>query len=291
VIGHKQIDQIKSLHIITILDDLSQPGARIDGKGDILSSGTIQFIHRVMKNIFNRALDWKLLKVHPMEGIKKPTVTQAPIQYYNEEEARRAIDALSKEALMWRLYCLGALIGGFRRGELLALEWTDINFEENTIYIDESISLTVNGIAIIGKPKTKCSIGEVDMPQWYMDELKLHQGEWIANKDEVGDKWAGGNREFVFHAGFGTPLYYSYPSKWWKKFTIRHGIKTISLHGLRHSSSTILLENGTDLKTIQERLRHASYTTTAELYTHVTKKVSRATAAKFDKFDPAFRGE
>lgn len=286
-LGHIRIDQIKPLHIITLLDDLSKPGARIDGKGDTLSSGTIEYIHRIMKNLFNRAVDWKLIKSHPMQGIKKPRVKHATIQYYNQEEAKLAINALSKESIMWRLYCIGALIGGFRRGELLALEWSDIDYNEQTISIKESISLTVKGNAIITEPKTKSSSAKVDMPKWYMDDLKKYQDIWMEEKNLLGDEWLGGDREFIFHGGFGKPLYYSYPSKWWKQFTIRHGIKTISLHGLRHSTATILLENETDMKTIQERLRHASYTTTADLYTHVTKKGSRAAAEKFDMFDPA----
>jgi integrase len=130
------------------------------------------------------------------------------------------------------------------------------------------------------------SIAKVDMPKWYMDELKVYQQEWNINKENAGDKWLGGIKQYIFHAGFGKPLYFTYPSKWWEKFTKRHNLKYITFHGLRHSTATILLENNTDIKTIQERLRHASYKTTADLYMHATQKVSRSTAEKFDKFNP-----
>ncbi|CAH1208291.1 hypothetical protein PAECIP111891_03190 [Paenibacillus allorhizoplanae] len=108
--GHMRMDQIKPLHIVSFLDELSKPGARKDGQGELLSSGTIEYIYRVIKSLFNRAMDWQMLKKHPMEGIKKPKVVQMEMQYYDENEAQLAIVALYKEPLMWRLFCTGALV-------------------------------------------------------------------------------------------------------------------------------------------------------------------------------------
>ncbi|MDQ0917583.1 site-specific integrase [Paenibacillus sp. V4I5] len=287
VLGHKQIDQIQPMHILSLLEDLGKTGARKDGRGQFLSSGTIQYIYRVIKNIFNQATQWKLLKTHPMAGIKKPKVVSSDIEYYSEAEAQEVIRALSQESIMWRVYCTAALIGGFRRGELVALEWSDVNFEDASIWINKSISLTENGQAILGEPKSKSSIGKVDMPKWFMDLLKLYQIEWEENKRAVNDLWIGAGHSYLFHGGFGKPLYFTYPSEWWRRFTERHNLKRISLHGLRHTTATILLEKQTDMKTIQERLRHANFTTTANIYTHVTRKISREAANKFDSLNPS----
>lgn len=81
------------------------------------------------------------------------------MRYYDEEEAKAVISALYKEPHVWRLYFLGAMLGGFQRGELLALEWPDVDFEENTITINKSISLT--GQPVVTKPKTEASEGIV----------------------------------------------------------------------------------------------------------------------------------
>jgi len=67
----------------------------------------------------------------------------------------------------------------------------------------------------------------------------------------------------------------------------RHGIRKIRLHDLRHSSATLLIEAGAHLKAIQERLGHKQFPTTADIYAHVTKKVSRELAEKFNAFDPS----
>ncbi|SEC75798.1 Site-specific recombinase XerD [Paenibacillus sp. GP183] len=240
----------------------------------------------MIKNVFNQAVNWKLLKTHPMAGIKKPKVVSKDIEYYSEMEAQAVISALTHESLMWRIYCIAALVGGFRRGELVALEWSDINYEEQSIFINKSISLTENSQAVVGKPKSKSSIGKVDMPEWFMELLKQYQNEWEANKKNIQDLWLGADHNYVFHGGFGKPLYFTYPSEWWRRFTEKHNFKRISLHGLRHTTATILLEKQTNLKTIQERLRHSNFTTTANIYTHVTQKVSREAANKFDGLNP-----
>jgi integrase len=286
VFGHLRLDQIKSIQIVTFLDELKKPGHRKDGRGDTLSSGTIEVIYRTLKNVFNKAVEWQLIKDHPMKGIKKPEVKYTKGGYYESEEAEEVILKLFDEPRMWRLFCFSALIGGLRRGEILALEWNDVNYDKSTIFIDENIPLTKGGQPIIKAPKSESSIAAIEMPQWYMDELKRHHHEWKVEKMMVGDRWQGGNREFIFHAGFGKPLYFTQPSKWWKNFLKRNNLKEVRFHDLRHSTATLLLEEDAPLKAIQERLRHANYKTTADTYSHVTKKLSKETTSKFDKFDP-----
>lgn len=279
-IGHLRIDEIKPLHIVTLLSHLS----RKDRKEKPLSSRTQQYIYDVLSILFSQAVGWKLIASSPIEGIKRPQVEKKPPNYYDEEEARQVIKALQQEPRMWRLLILGAMIGGFRRGELIALEWEDVDFENMTISVKKSISLTQDGEPIIKSPKTQNSIRTVDMPSWYMKELKEYYHEWKVNKIRVGDKWQGGNREFVFHGGYGKPLYHTTPTTWWRRFIERHGLRYIRFHDLRHSAATLLIEAGESLKTIQERLGHSRYSVTADTYAHVTKKVSREAANKLEKF-------
>ncbi|ARF67077.1 site-specific integrase [Paenibacillus larvae subsp. pulvifaciens] len=285
-LGLKRLDEIKPFHITSFLHDLSLPGARKDGRGEKLSSGTIEYIYRILRNLFNRAVEWQLIGKHPMEGVKKPKVTKTEMKFYDESEAQRVIESLYKESAMWRLFILTAILGGLRRGEILALEWDNINFKEGFISVNKSISLTVNGQAIIKEPKTKGSKRNVTMPEWYFQELKEYSLEWKKEKLKVGELWSGGVNEYIFHAGFGKPLYHTLPTKWWREFCKRHNIRHIRFHDLRHSHVAILLENETDLKIIQERLGHSSFQTTADTYAHISKSVNKATADKLDKLNP-----
>jgi integrase len=154
------------------------------------------------------------------------------------------------------------------------------------IFINKSISLTQNGEAAIKRPNTKSSTRIVTMPDWYMTELKEYHEKWINSKLKVGDLWAGGDRHYVFHIGFGKPLYHSTPTHWWKRFTIRHNLKPVSLHSIRHSTASYLIQNNISMRAVQLRLGHARYQTTADLYTHIGKSGSREAADKFDKLNP-----
>ncbi|WP_198041762.1 site-specific integrase [Paenibacillus larvae] len=207
-------------------------------KGGQLSNGTIEYIYRVLKNILERSKEWGLIKVNPIVGVKKPKVEQPEIEFYDDNEAKEVITALNEEPRKWRLFILGSMIGGFRRGELLALEWADFDFNGMTLSINKSISLTINGHAVEKEPKSKSSKRIVDIPEWYMAELKIHEHEWKKEKLSLGGKWRGGDREYVFHAGYGKPFYHNTPTTWWDKFIKRHNLKPIRFHDLRHSSNS-----------------------------------------------------
>lgn len=312
--GHKELNDIRTLSIVAFLKKLEKPGSRrppVTGKPltekqlkklmEPLDAGTIAYIYRVLKNIFARAVEWQIIKTNPMEDVKKPSDKSAKDkmvaqrnnpQYYDEEEAQQVVDALYRETRKWRLLILGSMIGGCRRGELIGLEWSFVNFNQDIITIENNIPLTKEGVAIEKEPKSIASYRDIDMPKWYMLELAAYEKEWHREKERLleNNKWEGGDRHFVFHNGKGRPYYYQHPSKWWKRFCERHGIRYIKFHGLRHSSGTLLLEDEEEtnfdsiLMAIQKRLGHARLSTTTDTYVHVTKKVKKRTAGKFDKF-------
>ncbi|OAB30191.1 integrase [Paenibacillus macquariensis subsp. defensor] len=321
--GHLYLEQVKPGLILDFLKALEKPGARLSyHKSKLpvelsstpeetqlpseiepkpLDSGTIGYIYRVLKNIMSRAVEWKMISSNPMSGIKKPTPDNETKkrkqleqknnpQYYNEDEAQAVVDALYKESRKWRLFILGSMIGGYRRGELVALEWQSVFFNENSMSIENNIPMTKNGVAVEKDPKSLSSIRTVDMPEWYMEELRVYHQEWQEDKENLRDKWEGSDRQFIFHNGTGKPYYYKHPSRWWLRFCERHGLRYIKFHGLRHSMGTLLIEDEDEsqidhiLIAIQKRLGHSRLSTSADIYVHLTKKVKKRTSGKFDKF-------
>jgi integrase len=276
--GHKLLHEIKPMHIVSFLSELEKQGT--------LSSGTILYLYKVLKSVFNKAFDWRLIPNNPMIGVDRPKEAKKKMRFYDEADAQAVIAALEHEPTKWRLYFLGAMLGGFRRGELVALEWPEVDFESNTIRVIKSISLTTKGEAQEKRPKTETSEREVDMPEWYMQELKAYRQQWEAERDLTGNEWKGGDRQYVFHNGYGKPYYYNTPSMVWRRFIQRHSLPEARLHDLRHTAATLLIESETDLKIVQERLGHTKYSTTADLYAHVTKKMKKTVADRLDKFRP-----
>ncbi len=283
--GEKQISQIKTIQIINFLDRLSRPGARKDKQDDALSPGTIGYMHKILKSIFGKALEWRLIKTNPMDGVKKPKNPQKEMLFFDSDEAAHLIELLNQEPIMWKMCFLTALIGGLRRGELVALEVSDIDFDENTLSVTKNIPLTVNGEALV-RPTKSSKPRTIKMPFWYMEELKEYLNQWQEEKEATGDMWKGGEHEYLFHAGFGEPLYYNSPTQKWLQFIKKHDIKRIRLHDLRHTMVTLLIEAGANIKAIQKRAGHSSFRITADTYGHVTKKIIEDTVQHFDKFAP-----
>jgi len=282
--GHLALSDIKPIHIVNFIAKLRQPGTRRDGRGKHLSGRTIQYIYSVLRNMLTYAKTCGLIKSNPMQEIPKPKADKSKAQFYESEEVKQIIDALYSEPVHWRMMILTAILGGLRRGELVALQWGDVDFKTNQIHVERSISLEYKD-TVYEKGTKNDEDRYVDMPEWFMKDLKKFRLQWLKQKAEA-PVWKGGNKEYLFHAGRGEPFYYCYPSEWWKSFTERHNIRYISLHKLRHTSVTVLIEKGASLKSIQERVGHKQAQTTNDIYGHVTKKLSREVANLLNDFDP-----
>ncbi|WP_375162538.1 site-specific integrase [Paenibacillus sp. Pae15] len=180
------------------------------------------------------------------------------------------------------------LLGGFRRGEMLAVEWPQVDFENGGIFITKQITYDEQGNKTEGELKTEESEGFVPMPQWYMNDLKEYRRQW--NKEKLRCKnWLGGEKLYVFHSGNGIMYYPDTATGTWRKFLRRNGLPHIRLHDLRHTTAMLLRESGKDLKTIQERLRHSRLETTANIYTHESMLVSREAADSLETLDPRIK--
>jgi integrase len=204
---------------------------------------------------------------NPLDGVKRPQISKEDKKarkdrknYFEEDEAAQVIETLLKTTSNWRLYFLGAIIGAFRRGELIALDEDDCDFENSRLRIDESISGTEKGVADISDTKNEALNDYVDMPKWYMDELNIHlKNQRKQNlKIKAEGFWKGGDRNFVFHAGYGKPYYHTHSTQVWKEWCEQNGFRYVTLHGLRHTNATYLLGQGASIKEIQHRLRHST---------------------------------
>ncbi|WP_409306067.1 tyrosine-type recombinase/integrase [Peribacillus sp. SCS-155] len=279
--GHKNLDKISPMSVITFLNDLSEPGRRKDGKEASLSTATVEYNHRILKNIFQRATEWKVIKVSPLQDIKKPKVHQRETGVYNQEEAKLLLARLKSESLMWQVFIHLAITTGMRRGELIGLEWDHVDFIGNTIHIKQSLTY-VNGEYIIKEPKTKNSKRTVAIPENVMDMLKIYYEKWRANKEGCANVWAEGNHCFLFTAFNGKPLHPSSVKNWWNRFIRKNELKYIRFHDLRHTSASLLINKGVHMKVISNRLGHADIRTTMNIYGHVLQDAEKAAANQFD---------
>lgn len=285
--GDTRIDQITTLQLVTWFAGLTNKKT-----GAPLATNTKLNIYKATKSIFDAAAAWGVIKSNPMEGVQRPSQSKkekkeirSKKKVYTRQEVEKLLTALYALPTRWRLYFTGAILGGFRRGELLAVEWPDVDHERSAIWIEKQITLDEEGNKIEGEVKTEESEGWVAMPKWYMDELKAYRKEWAKEKLNC-KKWLGGDKEYVFHSGKGVMYYPSTPTLTWSRFLEKNGLPHVKLHGLRHTAGMLLRESGADLKTIQERLRHTKLDTTANIYTHKSETINQAAVAHLEELDP-----
>lgn len=286
VFGHMRLDQIKPFHIVKFISGLSDDGSRQDGKQGTLSPGTIRYIHRVIKNILERAEEWKIIKKNPAADVKKPKESYKDIEVYNEDDIAALFEALEKEPIHWRMMITMAITTGLRRGELIGLEWKHIDLDNGTLEVKQSIATKIKGEPIISEPKTKKSKRRISLPDVLTDQLKEYYLHCRKVRFQMGDKWEGGDHFFVFCNPEGTPFHPETPYLYFRRFLKKNGLRYIRFHALRHTSATLLISQGVHAKIISERLGHASITTTMNVYGHALQAADKEAANKFNSIIP-----
>jgi integrase len=282
VFGHMRLDQVKPLHIVDYLEKLSEPGSRLDKKEGALSTGTIQYHHRILKNIFSRAVEWRVIKNNPAADVKRPKVFHKEIVPYDEKEVQLLLQALQKEPFHWRMMITLALTTGLRRGELLGLEWKHVDLKAGIISVEQSVSLSPGGEAHVKEPKTRNSRRKVTLPASILEELKDYYKYRAKERDKLGDAWEGGMYFFIFSHPNGKAYHQERPYLWFRHFVQKNGFRYIRFHDLRHTSATLLINQGVHAKIISERLGHGSISTTMNVYGHALQSADQAAADKFD---------
>ncbi|KON90220.1 integrase [Sporosarcina globispora] len=278
VIGYMRIDQIKPMHIINLLDDMK----RKNDSEKALSERTKQDTYLVLRNIFERAIEWEVIKSNPVKNVKKPKALEdREVKVYDEDEVESLFVAAENEPFHWRMFLTLALAAGLRRSECLGLEWSKVDLNKGTIDITQVITKGRNGRPIIKGPKSKNSKRIISLPSSVVEEMKVFHLHWKKEKMR-SEKWTEEDYNWVFCNIDGTHYYPDTPTTWWKRFSERVNVRYITLHDLRHTSATLLINQGVHAKIISERLGHSDIRITMNTYGHVLRKADQEAANKLD---------
>lgn len=290
--GDMRIDQIKPMHIMDFLEKLSDPSSRMDGKKIPLGQASIVYNNRVLNSIFSKAKEWKVIKTSPMEGLAKPKESDKEMEVYDETEVRVVLEALQSEQQKLRILISLALTGGMRRAELLGLEPKHIDLEKRLIDIKQSIPIFVKGVPVVKPPKTKGSIRKIAIPPAVIEDIRTYLIQMKKDRLNSEKPWLGGDHQFIFAQDNGIPYYPKILSQMWRDFHKRlqkqiPGFRYIRFHDLRHTSATLLINQGVHAKIISSRLGHSKITTTMNRYGHVIESADRAAAESLNSlFEP-----
>jgi integrase len=272
-ISGMKLQDVKPPHLNALYATLSTSGSR-DGKP--LGPKTVRNCHTLLHRAFRDAVKWELLVRNPAESADPPRVSTPEINAWDGDTVRRFLDSCHDDRLgsLWHLIATT----GLRRGEALALRWSDVSLPNATVSVSRTASW-VGGKTTYTEPKTQRSRRVVPLPPETIAVLRDWRKRQAAERlvaGELYDAEAG----LVFADELGAPLPPKRITKAFGRAVERSGLPTVTLHGLRHSFATIALGAGVQTKIVADVLGHSSAQITADTYSHVTEPMTRDASAR-----------
>jgi integrase len=236
-----------------------------------LSPLTVTYVHSVLKSTLEHAVREDELPRNVARNVKTTAHQPRRFRPLTATEARQFLDAACGDRLH-ALYEL-ALRTGLRKGELLGLHWEDLDLTTGTASIRRSLQRTRTGGLTHLPTKTRASERRIALPTECIHSLKKHQERQDKERETAGPDWR--DNSLVFTTPTGRPLDPANLTRRFRSFLNQAGLRRIRFHDLRHSTATLLLEQGVDLVVIKELLGHAHIGVTAGVYAHVRLRLQR----------------
>ena len=271
-LGGLPLVDLRAAHIERMYRDIAasgRPNARP------LSVATLRRIHATLTSALNTAVRRGDLVRNPAATVELPPVVRPRATAWSDEELCRFL-ALTGNDRLHPLFLLLGLVG-LRRGEVVALRWSDLNLNAGLLRVERS-AVRVAGRSVIGLPKSSAGSRTVALDdetcrrlQWHACRQRL---ELLRSTRETSTP------ELVFTTEDGKPLDPTFVSRHFDRLIARHGLPRIRLHDLRHTSASIGLASGESLLEVSRRLGHSSITVTADIYSHVSPLVAKESAER-----------
>lgn len=242
-----------------------------------LSPKSVRNIYLNLQAALAKAVVLRMLPYNPCEGVVLPKATKYKATIYTVQEMNHLLDVARGSDMF--IPVLLATNLGLRRGEVLALKWEHIDFENAVVHICENKVITEDG-ALTKAPKSAAGIRDISLGSSVLKELKMAHAQYSRNKLAMGARFKDSG--LVFSQEDGGAYRQESLTRMWRRFLEKHQLKDIRFHDLRHSCATALLEAGVDPKTVQNRLDHSDITMTMNIYAHCTQNMDRNAAQKLD---------
>lgn len=226
--------------------------------------------HTVLSSILNYAIKMEYLTRNVAREVGNIEARQDKrMEYWTLDEFKKFIQHV--DDLMYKAFFMCLFFGGFRKGELLAITWKDVNFDDNTIDINKTVSRNK-----ITSPKNESSNRVIKMPNHTMNLLR----QLKLKRKPKPDHFVFG--EFYDHIAETTL------DRRYDEYIKKSKVKRIRIHDFRHSHASYLINNGYDIQIVSKRLGHSNVSTTLDIYAHLyPNKEDDAIAQMENDFKPA----
>lgn len=279
LLGQKKVAKLQRIDIQKWVNYISDPH---DEKQ--LSPKTVKNYYSTLRGMLSFAVDMGIVDASPCQNIRLPKLKKKEADYYTIEEVSSLLDALNKlesKNLKYKVAIYIALFGGLRKGEILGLNWDDVNFNENTINIRRTRMIKPGEGIYEDTPKTDRSNRAITLPAEIMSMLKKLKAQQLELKMLLQNKYE--DCPAIFRGDNGTPLYPQVLQRWFTRFLENNNLRHIGLHSLRHTHASMLAYIGTDKMQVSSRLGHSQLSTTLNIYTHLFENADKHIASDLSK--------
>jgi integrase len=272
-LGALRLDRVTPLEIQGLVTEL-------EGQG--LSPATIRYAHAILSGALRQAVRWRLLAVNPASAVDLPRLKAREMQALGPDEAgrlRKALAGTRFEALF--LVLLGT---GLRPGEAFALRWEDVDLEAARVTVQRTLPKRRQRDPVtFEEPKTARSRRQVPLPPTLVAALRRHRARQAEERLAVGDAYA--ELGLVFATELGEPVNPRNVIRRHFKPAVKRAKlpKTLRLYDLRHSFASLAMAAGAHVKTVSDRLGHASTRMTLDVYSHTLEPVEKDATDRIER--------
>ena len=279
-LGNKRLADVTNLMIQSHLLSL-----RNLTTGEKLSPKMLINVRNFISLVFNYAIQNRILNYNPVQGVKLPKQVKRPTPALTIEQQKRLETAAraSDRAIMFAVIL--DLYTGLRKGELLGLQWKDIDFEKGCLSVTKQLTrhhskddASHPSVLDIAPPKTEASIRKVYMIDALKLELFAYKDKMIAWKEK--HDFQHSEDDFLFTSSKNTAIEPRRFYQYYKELLDVAGIEDATFHSLRHTFATRCLESGIDIVTVSKILGHADSRITANTYSHLLPEYQKREITK-----------
>lgn len=284
-LGHIKLSKITPSDITAFSAYLQQDGAK--SGGGKLAPSSVNTVMRTLSATLGYAVKWGYISSNPAENAEWPSQGESDPAYLDEAEARTFLSQIQKEPIRWRALIICDLLSSLRRGELLGLQWPDIDFKNRLVHIRRTWNyLGKEKGCYFATPKSSRSCRPVHLSDAFFITLQDYKQWQDQRRTELGDAWEGTeNDPRVFTTDAGAPVNPTVPTWWLSKFTKRIGIQHLSIHSLRHTYASLMIVDEVPVVEVSSQLGHAKPSTTTNVYGHVIASAHAKSIATMDRFN------
>ncbi len=268
-LGNILLSNLRSQVVQKLYSDMIKSG---------LSSATIQKTHNILHKALEIAVKNSVLMRNPLIGVELPKVERPDMITLNETDIHLVLDRARESEYYPLWYTL--IFTGLRRGEALALRWSDVDLLMLKASISRSATY-LNKKVFFKAPKTKRSSRYISLTPSNAVVLREHYEKQNQRRQDLGLPMLQDN-DLVFAHYDGKPYLPNSITHAWIKLVRRCGLPGHRLHDNRHSYASLLLKQNVHPSIVQNQLGHASIKTTLDLYSHVIPALQEQAAVKFD---------